>query len=258
MDDSHGMDDIYPLLIVYAEQLEETLEEGVTFGHVRVPVANDNSITVYMQEPNEQYRVIDMFQESFSQHVYLHAIVHIFLDLDVMRIYSLLGGLKDTLGIKKYSILHACVKNLRSVICMTGYTRTDKWQNMSISISKGSHSLSMSPESSTPTSPFVSERMPQSQSEPMIQPLNNSTSILTGKHVPQNELVLGEPPSRPLNAGRSVSSTSLQSKVAPESLLESLNQPLRKVIHISRTDLNVFITVLEQYKRHIECIANRL
>jgi hypothetical protein len=30
------------------------------------------------------------------------------------------------------------------------------------------------------------------------------------------------------------------------------------VIHISRSDLNVFITVLEQYKRHVECIANRL
>lgn len=147
---------------------------------------------------------------------------------------------------------------MRSAICMSGYIRTDKWQNMSISISKGSHSLLMSPESSTPTSPSVSERMPLSQSEPMTQLPNNSASILTGRPAPQNELVVGEPPSRPLNAGRSANSISLQSKVAPENLLESLNQPLRKVIHISRSDLNVFITVLEQYKRHVECIANRL
>jgi hypothetical protein len=110
MDDSHDTGDIHHLLIVYVEQLEGTMEEGVTFGHVRVPVANDNSITAYMQEPNELYRVIDMFQESFSQHVYLHAIVHIFLDLDVVRIYSLLQrGLKDVLDVKNlFNFVRLC------------------------------------------------------------------------------------------------------------------------------------------------------
>lgn len=129
---------------------------------------------------------------------------------------------------------------------------------MSISTSKEFPSLLTKPESSTPMNPSVSERLPPSLSEPMMLPHNNSPSIQTGRTVPQNELVLGEQVLRQLNVARSVNSISLQSKVAPESLLESLNQPHRKVIHISRSDLNVFVTVLEQYKRHIECIAHRL
>lgn len=133
-----------------------------------------------------------------------------------------------------------------------------KWLNMSILTSKGSLSSLMSSDSSTPTSPSVSENMPLFQSESMILQTSNSTSTQTGRIVPQNELVHGEQILRQQNVGRFVSSTSLQSKVAPENLLESLNQPHRKVIHISRSDLNVFITVLEQYKRHITCIANRL
>lgn len=134
----------------------------------------------------------------------------------------------------------------------------NKWQNMSISISKESHSLLTKPESSTPMNPSVSERLPQSLSEHMISSHNNSHSTQTGRSVLQNELVLGEQVLRQPNVVRSVNSINLQSKVAPESLLESLSQPHRKVIHISRSDLNVFVTVLEQYKRHIECIAHRL
>jgi hypothetical protein len=62
--------------------------EAVVSVHETVPVENDNSINVYILEPSVQYREVDMFQESFSPHVYQHAIVHTFLDLDAMRRYS--------------------------------------------------------------------------------------------------------------------------------------------------------------------------
>lgn len=78
-------------------------------------------------------------------------------------------------------------------------------------------------------------------------------SSQTGNLVLRNELVHGAQASSQPNEVKSAHSSSLQSRVAPERLLESLQlQPARKVLRISREDIQSIASVLEHYSLQIE------
>jgi hypothetical protein len=140
----------------------------------------------------------------------------------------------------------------RSRVCIG--TRTE-CQSTNMSTSKGFHSSLMSPASSTHTNLSQEDRL-LSPSDPLALRITPSSFTLIGGRSPRNELCHGEPILFPLSVERSVSSTSLQSKVAPESLLESL-PPSPKILRISRTDFECMVSVLTQYRRHVERIASR-
>lgn len=124
---------------------------------------------------------------------------------------------------------------------------------MNTSFSKESLSSLTSQGPSTPTTRSVREEPVLSQSELWERIEAASLSSQTGNLVLLNESTRGERVLSPPNEVKSVPSSSLQSKVGPEKLLESLQQqPARKVLRISRADLNSIACVLEQYKAQIE------
>ena len=127
-------------------------------------------------------------------------------------------------------------------------------QSTNMSTSKGSHSSLMSPASSIHTNLSHMEDLHPSLSDPLTPQTTPSSFTQIGGQVQRNELCHGEPALFPPSAERFAISTSLQSKVAPESLLES-PPPKPKVLRIARSDFNVLISVLDQYKRHVERIA---
>lgn len=106
---------------------------------------------------------------------------------------------------------------------------------------------------STPTICSAREGPALSQSELWERIEAVSRSSQTGNLVLRNELVHGAQASSQPNEVKSAHSSSLQSRVAPERLLESLQlQPARKVLRISREDIQSIASVLEHYSLQIE------
>jgi len=147
---------------------------------------------------------------------------------------------------------------------------------MNTSFSKESLSLLMIPRQSSPTRSEAMSRSPSGLwlNDPLPhQPVQEqdrlnqivtphlkeevSFSTLIGKVEPSNVSKSGAPKCSPQNAAPSASITKLQSKVAPEKILES-PPPLRKILHISRSDLMSFAQVLNEYKSTIEIISTNI
>jgi len=148
---------------------------------------------------------------------------------------------------------YSCCENLIGSGQLGIGTRTE-CQSTNMSTSKGSHSSLMSPALSIHTNLSHMEDLHPSLSDPLTPQTTPSSFTQIGGKVQRNELCHGEPALFPPNAERFATSTSLQSKVAPESLLES-PPPKPKVLRIARADFNVLIGVLDQYRRHVERIA---
>lgn len=124
---------------------------------------------------------------------------------------------------------------------------------MNTSFSKESLSSLTSQGPSTPTTRSVREEPALLQSELWERIEAASHSSQTGNLLLLNELPHGAQVLSQPSEVKSAHSSSLQSRVGPERLLESLQlQPARKVLRISRADLNSVACMLDQYKSQIE------